>query len=120
MKKTLFNSSSTIPWFLGVFWLFASEVLPGKGLLNDAQHPTKKLLEFQKERNVTHSTFFKKQSFKAGSEITEMIELAEELLKPLISICLMKHKNKQGEKLGKINKWDFWNWKIYYWNEHLD
>jgi len=33
-----------------------------------------------------------------------MIELAEELLKPLISICLMKHKNKQGEKLGKINK----------------
>ena len=75
-----------------------------KGLLSDAQHPTKKLLEFQKERNVTHSTFFKKQSFKAGSEITEMIELAEELLKPLISICLMKHKNKQGEKLGKINK----------------
>ena len=90
-KKTLFNSPSTIPWFLGMFWLFTSEVLPGEGLLSDAQHPTKKLLEFQKERNVTHSTFFKKQSFKAGSEVTEMIELAEELLKPLISICLMKH-----------------------------
>ena len=45
-----------------------------------------------------------KQSFKVASEITEMFELAEELLKPLISICLMKHKNKQGEKLGKIKK----------------
>jgi len=33
-----------------------------------------------------------------------MIELAEELLKSVISICLMKHKNKQGGKLGKINK----------------
>ena len=45
-----------------------------------------------------------KQSFKVASEITEMIELTEELLKPLISISLMKHKNKQGEKLEKINK----------------
>ena len=95
-----------------MFWLFTSEVLPGKGLLNGAQHPTKKLLEFLKERNVTHNTFFKNNSFKAGSEITEMFEFAEELLKPLISICLMKHKNKQGEKLRKIKKWDFWNWKI--------
>ena len=33
-----------------------------------------------------------------------MIELAEEIFKPLISICLMNNKNKQGGKLGKINK----------------
>ena len=33
-----------------------------------------------------------------------MIELAEEFFKPLISICLMKNKNKQGGKLGKIKK----------------
>ena len=82
-KKTLFNSPSTIPWFLGVFWLFTSEVLPGKGLLSDAQNPTKILLEFPKERNVTHNTFFLKQSFKAASEVTEMVELTEEVLKPL-------------------------------------
>ena len=33
-----------------------------------------------------------------------MIELAEEIFKPLISKCVMKNKNKQGGKLGKINK----------------
>ena len=30
-----------------------------------------------------------------------MIELAKEIFKPLISICLMKHKNKQGGKTRK-------------------
>ena len=35
-----------------------------KGLLSDAQHPTKKLLEFPKERNVTYNTFFKNNHLK--------------------------------------------------------
>ena len=33
-----------------------------------------------------------------------MIEQAEEMFKPLISTWLMKHKNKQEEKLGEINE----------------
>ena len=61
LEKCLFKPMAN---FLGVFWLSTPEVLPDKGLLSDAQHPTKKLLEFPKERNVTYNTFFKNNHLK--------------------------------------------------------
>ena len=45
-----------------------------------------------------------KQSLKTDSEITEMIELADKVFKSLIQICLMKHKNKQGNETRKKKK----------------
>lgn len=77
--KTLFDSSSKIPWYLtvfilvSVFWLFVARILSVKGHPSSAQHPIKKLQGFLKKKNVTHSKILKEQSLKTDSRITNYL-----------------------------------------------
>ena len=52
--------------------------------------------------------------------MTEMIELADKIFEPLIQTRLMKHKNKQREKLKikqmglvELKKYSIWNEQVF-------